>query len=217
MKPLRVLLADDHAMVRAGLRRLLEEIDGVAVVGEAADGIAARGAAETLKPDIALVDISMPGLNGLELTAWIVANLPATRVVILSAYDDDVYVLEALGAGAQGYLLKRSAPDELAAALAIVADGGRYLGGAVSQALVADLATGDSVRNKPLLTARQRDVLRLICAGKTSREIAAILHVGVRTVETHRAHLMARLGVRDVAGLLRHARRLGLMPDDPGP
>jgi DNA-binding NarL/FixJ family response regulator len=214
--PVRVLIADDHAMVRAGVRRLVEDLAEVVVVGEADNGEQAMEIAQRERPDIMLIDISMPGMNGLELTAWATKNLSHTRTVVLSMHAEDEYVLEALKAGAAAYLLKRSAPEELALAVRSVAAGGTYLGTAVSRQVV-DAYMGRSAGTNPpsaQLTPRQREVLKLVAEGRTSRQIAAALGIGVRTVETHRAELMDRLGVRDTAGLVRYAVRMGLT--DPG-
>ena len=218
MTPVRVLIADDHAMVRAGVRRLVEDLAEVVVVGEAENGEQAMELAERERPDIMLIDISMPGMNGLELAAWATKNLPDTRVIVLSMHAEDEYVLEALNAGAAAYLLKRSAPEELALAVRAVAAGDRYLGTAVSRQVVeAYMARAGGPRAPRLqLTPRQREVLKLVAEGRTSRQIAAALGIGVRTVETHRAELMDRLGVRDTAGLVRYAVRMGLTALDRG-
>jgi DNA-binding NarL/FixJ family response regulator len=217
--PVRVVIADDHAMVRAGVRRLVEELAEVVVVGEAENGEQAMELAQRERPDIMLIDISMPGMNGLELAAWASKNLPDTRIVVLSMHAEDEYVLEALNAGAVAYLLKRSAPVELALAVRSVAAGGSYLGTAVSRQVVdayMGLRAGGTNPPRAELTPRQREVLKLVAEGRTSRQIAAALGIGVRTVETHRAELMDRLGVRDTAGLVRYAVRRGLTGLDRG-
>jgi DNA-binding NarL/FixJ family response regulator len=217
--PVRVVIADDHAMVRAGVRRLVEELAEVVVVGEAENGEQAMELAQRERPDIMLIDISMPGMNGLELAAWASKNLPDTRIVVLSMHAEDEYVLEALNAGAVAYLLKRSAPVELALAVRSVAAGGSYLGTAVSRQVVdayMGLRAGGTNPPRAELTPRQREVLKLVAEGRTSRQIAAALGIGVRTVETHRAELMDRLGVRDIAGLVRYAVRRGLTGLDRG-
>ena len=216
MSAIRVLLADDHALVRSGLRMILEKFDGVQIVGETADGREALALAESLRPDVVLLDISMPDVNGIETAARIRKRVPETRVVILSMHAAEEYVAQALRAGASGYLLKDATPTELEFALRAVARGETYLCPRVSGAVVekflqlADGAAG------PLgaLTPRQREILRLIAEGRSTKQMAAQLGVSVKTVETHRALLMDRLGIHDVAGLVRLAVRVGIVPGD---
>jgi DNA-binding NarL/FixJ family response regulator len=189
--------------VRSGIRRLLEDIAGVLVVGEADDGEQAVDLVQRAAPDIVITDIGMPRMTGLELAAWLKNNLPQVRVIILSMHAAEEYVAEALASGASGYLLKRSATDELALAIRSVAAGDVYLSPGISRHV---LQIG-----RPRITRRQREVLQLVAEGKTTREIARKLGISPRTVDTHRAELMSRLGVRDAIGLLREAARLGLI------
>jgi len=214
----KVLLADDHRLVRAGLRRLLEELPGVLVVGEADDGDQAVELAETLLPDVVIADISMPGMSGVELTRWLAKNFPHVRVIILSMHSSGDYVVQALNAGAHAYLLKHSAAEEIGLALRAVTTNQSYLSAGISHQMVDAYmkeASGQAAAG-PNITPRQRQVLKLVAEGKSSKEIAAILDISPRTVDTHRADLMERLGARDVVGLLREAARLGLVSLDPG-
>jgi DNA-binding NarL/FixJ family response regulator len=213
MKPIRVLLADDHTLVRAGIRGLLANLSGVEVIGEAADGYEAVRLAETLMPDVVLLDIGMPGLNGLEAMARM-ARIEATiHVIILSMHMSEEYVLQALRGGAAGYLLKDSAVAELEVALRAVVRGETYLSPAVSKRVVDDYVsrTGGSADPLAALTPRQREILRLVAEGHTSKEIAQRLGVSHRTIETHRNQLMRRLDVHDLPGLVRFAVRVGLV------
>jgi len=200
---MKIVLADDHALVRAGIRRLVEETPPNQVVGEADDGEQAVELVQREAPELVITDIGMPRMNGLELAAWLKHNRPEVRVIILSMHAAEEYVAEALASGARGYLLKRSAPEELPFALRTVALGDIYLSPSISRHVLQD----QSRRISP----RQREVLKLVAQGKTTREIAAQLGLSPRTVDTHRAELMSRLGVRDAIGLLREATRLGLV------
>lgn len=213
MTALRVLLADDHALVRAGIRALAEGLDGIQVVGEAGDGHEALRLIAKLRPDVALMDISMSGLNGLEATARVAKEFPDTRVIILSMHATEEYVLQALAAGATGYLLKGSDRSELEAALRAVSRGDSYLSPAVSKHVVGDYVrrvAGEAVP-RAALTPRQKEILQLIAEGQTTKAIARRLSLSVKTVETHRAGLMDRLDIHDVAGLVRYAIRTGLV------
>jgi len=211
---LRVLLADDHALVRSGLRLLLQSIIGVEVVAEAESGGQALECIERLRPDIALMDISMPGCSGIETAADIKARFPETRVVILSMHAGEEYVSQALRSGASGYLLKDASPMELDLALRAVARGEIYLSPRVSEVVVEKyVRSEDGGRDRlDALTPRQREILRLIAEGRSTKQIAAQLGVSVKTVETHRALLMERLNIHDLAGLVRFAVRAGLVP-----
>ncbi len=213
MRPLRVLLAEDHTLVRAGIRALLESLDGVEVVAEAADGREALRLAQAHAPDILLMDITMKELNGLEATARLAKERSATRVIILSMHADQAYVRQALQAGAAGYLLKGADLAELELALKAVTRGDTYLSPSVSKGLVGDLLNGKAPEANPLdeLTLRQREVLQLVAEGKTTKEIAGRLNLSIKTVETHRAQLMERLNIHDVAGLVKFAIRVGLV------
>ena len=212
---IRVMLADDHALVRAGIRSLLNAMADVAVVGEAASGEEALELAAREQPDVVLMDIAMKGITGLETAALMRERFPAVRVVILSMHSGEEYVLQALRAGAAGYLLKDAATGELELALRSVMRGESWLSPAVSRQVVEGYvhrSGGDAAPE--VLTARQREVLRLVAGGKSTKEIAFLLNLSVKTVETHRAQIMDRLGIRDVAGLVRYALRTGLVPPD---
>ena len=214
--PIRVLLADDHTLVRAGIRRLLENIDGVEVVGEADDGHEALRLATSLRPDVVLLDIGMPGLNGLETAGHLASLDPSIRVLILSMHRSEEYVLRALRTGCAGYLLKGSAVSELDVAIRAAARGDTYLSPAVSKQIVADYARRMGGASDPLdaLTPRQREILQLVAEGHTSKDIGRRLGLSVKTVEGHRAHVMERVGVHDVAGLVRFAVRVGLVSSE---
>ncbi len=209
---MRVLLADDHRLVRGGLRALLDAMPDVEVVAEAADGEEALRAIETLKPDIALLDIAMPKLTGLAVLGRVAKASPATRVLLLSMYDNDEYVAEAVRAGAAGYLVKDAAVEELGLALAAIARGDVYLSPAISRKLAQ--AFSGTARAGPGLTTRQTEILRLIARGQSSKEVARTLGLSVKTVETHRTQIMDRLEIRDLAGLVRYAIRTGLIAAD---
>ena len=215
MPALRVLLADDHALVRAGMRSLLRDIEGVAVVGEAADGGQALALAERERPDVVLLDIAMKGMNGLEAAARFRELHPGIKVIILSMHASEEYVLQALHAGVVGYLIKDSATAELELALRSVMRGETYLSPAISRQVVEGYVqrVGAGAGEDPL-TPRQREVLRRIAEGRSTKEIAFDLGLSVKTVETHRAQIMERVGIRDVAGLVRYAMRTGLVPPE---
>ena len=213
MTPIRVLLADDHTLVRAGIRSLLEGLENVEVVGEAGDGQEAVRLAESLRPDVVLLDVGMPGLNGLDVAARLVIHDPSIRVLILSMHTSEEYVLRALRAGCAGYLLKGSAVAELEIAVRAVARGETYLSPAVSKHVMDDYVrrTGGATDPIDALTPRQREVLQLVAEGNTSKDIADRLGLSFKTVEAHRAQIMERLGLHDVAGLVRFAMRMGLV------
>lgn len=208
----RVVLADDHTLVRSGLRALLEEIPEVLVVAEAGDGNAAFEAVRRERPDVLVTDVSMSGMNGLELAERVRAELPRVRVIMLSMHASEEYVLRALKAGASAYLLKDAAAAELGLALAASARGEIWLSPGASRRLVAR-ATGGADAPGPLaaLSPRQREVLKLIAEGVHTKAIAHRLGLSPKTVEAHRAHLMERLGIRDIPGLVRLAVREGLV------
>jgi DNA-binding NarL/FixJ family response regulator len=207
------VLADDHALVRAGFRTLLESLAGVHVVADANDGREALRLIEEHRPDIVLMDVSMPGMNGLEATAQATAEFPAVRVIILSMHANEEYVLRALQAGAAGYLLKDADPAELELALTAVARGDTYLSPPVSRHVIDEYVRRVTNGRGPLeaLSPRQREILQLIAEGQTTRQMAQILGVSVKTVESHRTQLMERLDIHDIAGLVRFAVRTGLV------
>lgn len=212
--PIRVVLADDHALVRAGMRSLLGGMAQVEVVGEAASGEEALVLAERERPDVVLMDIAMKGMTGLDAAARIREQQPGVRVIILSMHAGEEYVLQALRAGAIGYLLKDAATGELELALRSVMRGESWFSPAVSRQVVEGYVQrvgGEPVAD--VLTARQREVLKLVAGGKSTKEIAFDLNLSVKTVETHRAQIMERLGIRDVAGLVRYALKTGLVSD----
>lgn len=216
MNRVRILLADDHTLMRAGIRSLLEKIPGVEVVGEAADGREALALVRAHLPNVVLMDIAMSGLNGLEATARVVKEFPQVRVIILSMHANEEYVLQTLRTGASGYLLKDSATAELELAIQAVARGDTYLSPAISKRVIDDYLSRVNGEKSPLdqLTPRQREILQLIAEGKSTKEIAFLLNVSIKTVETHRLQLMDRLGIHDIPGLVRHAMRLGLVPPE---
>jgi DNA-binding NarL/FixJ family response regulator len=208
-----ILLADDHALVRAGIRVLLESLTGIAVVGETGDGLEAIELVRCNPPDLILLDVTLPGLNGLEVAARIRALGLPTQVLMLSMHASPEYAARALAAGAAGYLIKDAAFDELASALAAVFAGRRYLGRAIDGELVQrfEQRAGRGESELERLTPRQRQILQLVAEGHGTRAIAERLSVSIKTVETHRAHIMERLGIYDVPGLVRCAIRNGLV------
>lgn len=215
MAALRVLLVDDHALVRAGMRSLLRDIADVEVVAEANDGAEALVAAERERPDVVLMDIAMKGMNGLEAAARLRERQPQTKIIILSMHTSEEYVLLALRAGAAAYLIKDSATSELELALKSVMRGETYLSPAISRQVVDGYVQRVGVGTGPdPLTPRQREVLKRIAEGRSTKEIAFDLNLSVKTVETHRAQIMERLGIRDVAGLVRYAMRVGIVPPE---
>lgn len=213
MEPISILLADDHTLVREGIRALVEKLPTVKVVGEAKDGREALRLVKERKPDLVLMDIAMPGLNGLEATARVSKEYPDVRVIILSMYANEEYVREAINAGAAGYLLKRSAAAELEHAITAVARGEKYFSPLVSAHITRDRDGHLSADRAWIerLTPRQREILQLIAERHSTKDIAGILNISVKTVETHRAQLMERLDIHDVPGLVRFAIRARLV------
>jgi DNA-binding NarL/FixJ family response regulator len=213
--PIRLLIAEDHALVRAGLRSLLSQMPDVEVVGEVSSGREALDFVAREHPDIVLMDVSMPDLNGLEAAARITRQFPRVRTIILSMHAVEEYVQQALKAGATGYLLKHADPSELAVAIRSVARGETYLSPAVAKFVVAGFVRGGRVEPSGLpldrLTPRQREVLQLVAEGRSTKDIAQALDLSVKTVETHRAEIMRRLDIHDLAGLVRFAVRTGLV------
>jgi DNA-binding NarL/FixJ family response regulator len=220
MSALRVLLCDDHPLVRSGIRALVQDFPEATIVAEADNGREAVALAKQHRPDLVVMDISMRELNGIEATAQIRAELPQTRVLILSMHTTEDFVRRALKVGASGYLVKDSAPLELKMAIEAVRRGETYLSSRVSRTLLSGLVDGrppDAASEMDALTPRQREILQLIAEGKSTKEIAFTLSVSVKTVETHRAALMDRLGIRDVAGLVVFAVRHNLISVDRPP
>ena len=215
--PIRVLIADDHALVRAGLRAVLERTADIRVVAEAADGRAALALIARHRPDVVLMDVTMDGLNGLDATVRIVREHREVRVIVLSMHKSEEYVVHALRAGASGYLLKDDATTELEAAIRTVAGGATHLSPEAARRVAeyeerfGGIAARRGSGAQPDLTPREREVLQLIAEGRTMQEIARILAIGSKTVETHRYRLMDRLNIHHVAGLVRYAVRIGLV------
>ncbi len=216
MPTIRIMLADDHALIRAGLRALLKSIEGVEVIAEASNGHETLEAVERRQPDVILMDIAMPELNGLETAARILKRWPKVKIIMLSMHANDEYLRQALGAGAAGYLLKGADPAELELALKSVIRGETYLTPAVSKRLVQEFLQqdGEPVKSQSELTPRQREILQMIAEGHSTKEIAHRLELSVKTVETHRAAIMKRLDIHDVPGLVRYAIRAGLITTD---
>lgn len=214
-RTIRLIVADDHAIVREGIRRLLQAEPDIEVVGEAGDGVAAVELAQSLKPDVVCLDVSMPKMNGVEATRRIKAALPDVGVVILTMHEDEDYVFELAKAGASGYVLKRASARDLVDAVHAVAGGHTFLHPMIPPRSVSDVETSSSRdeerRRFDGLTEREREVLCLIADGFTNREIAERLHISVKTVETHRTHIMEKLDLHDRAHLVRYAVRKGLV------
>ena len=215
MKKIRILLADDHTLIRSGLRLLVEQQPDLTVVGEAEDGRAAVALAASLKPDVAVLDIGMPNLNGIEAARQITEGEPRTAVVILSMHKDETYILRALKSGARGYLLKDSAESDLVRAIRSVAEGKSFFSPTVSKVLLEDyvrkLQRAGGEDSYDLLSPREREVLQLIAEGKSNKEAANILHLSVYTIETHRANIMEKLKLRGVPELILYAVRKGII------
>jgi len=219
MKPIRVLLVDDHTLVRTGVRMILEQLPGVEVVGEASNGREALDFVKKHHPTIVLMDITMAGLNGVEATAYMTKEHPDVRVIILSMHASEPYVVQAVQAGAAGYLLKDAPRSELEFALTAVARGDTYLTPAVAKYVLSDYRS--RLCGKPNravasalahpLTAPERELLQLIAEGRTTKEIAATLHLSPKTIEARRARLMEQLHIDSIAGLVRYALRIGLV------
>lgn len=217
MSATRIILADDHHVVREGLRALLEAEPDLTVAGEAADGLTTVHLVERVKPDVLVVDVMMPALNGLEVTRQVVRRSPDTRVIVLSMYSDESYVMEALKNGAAGYVLKSSTRSDLVQAIREVMAGERYLSAPLSARAVeayVERAKGTEVGAYDTLTSREREVLQLAAEGHTSAEIAARLFISSRTVETHRSAVMRKLGLRTQTDLVRYALRRGILPPE---
>jgi two-component system response regulator NreC len=214
MGTIRVFLVDDHTILRQGLRAMLEGREDMELVGEAADGRTAVREVLRTQPDVVVMDVAMPHLNGIEATRQIRRDCPATQVLILSMHTDEEYVIEALRAGAAGYLVKDSAASELVVALHAVRREQPYFSAAVASILVDDSGKngpGETAPPEaPRLTPREREVIQLIAEGYTNLQIAQALHISVKTVETHRQHIMDKLNIHDIAGLVKYAIRHGL-------
>jgi two-component system response regulator NreC len=211
-----VLLVDDHAVLRAGIRRLLDDEPDMEVVGEAADGLDAVEAAQRLKPDVAVVDLTLPGLDGVEVTRRIVTELPDTKVLVLTMHEDHAFVERAVAAGAAGYLLKRAADTDLINAIHALCAGEGFIDPGVTRAVLSNLASKQDLdHGAPHLSPREEQVLALIAWGYTSAEIADRLIISPKTVESHKARLMDKLGLRTRSELVHHAKSLGLLDTPP--
>jgi len=222
MKKITVLLCDDHTVVREGLRLLLQLENDIEVVGEAANGHRALGEAKRLLPDVVLLDIAMPLLNGLEAARQLAKEVPSARVLILSAYSDDAYIAHAIEAGAAGYLTKETVGNDLLRAIRELAKGNAFFSPPVAKRLLKQcrrnfLDGGAVSATTPVLTSRQTEVLQLIAEGYAGKEIAGLLSISIKTVEKHRQDLMDTLGIHNVASLTRYALANGLVESHPAP
>jgi two-component system, NarL family, response regulator NreC len=213
--PIRILLADDHTVVREGMRALLERQPDMIVVAEAADGRESLRLAEEYSPDVVVMDVAMPAMNGIEATRRILAANPRTAVVILSMHQDESYVLRSLRAGAKGYLLKDSPQADVIAAIRAVAQGRSYLSRRISRMLqedyVQELNSHGLEDSYELLTDREREILQLLAEGRANKEVASLLNIGLTTVETHRGHILQKLGLHSVPDLILYAVRKRLI------
>jgi DNA-binding NarL/FixJ family response regulator len=215
MKKLRILLADDHIVMRTGLRALLERQPNLEVVGESENGRETVALAASLRPDVVVMDVGMPVLNGIEATQTIVTQCPAIAVVILSMHSDESYVMRALKAGARGYLLKDSAAADLIGAIQAMSQGKSFFSPKVSRILAEDyvrvLKQKGAVDTYDLLTSREREILQLLAEGKTNKEVATALNISPYTVETHRSHILQKLNLHNSAELVLYAVRKGII------
>jgi DNA-binding NarL/FixJ family response regulator len=211
MKPIRVLIADDHALVRAGIRALVEKIEGVVVVGEAGKGSEALVLIKELNPNLILLDLTMPEGTGFDVLNYVAKNFPDMRVIVLTVHEAGEYAIRALREGAAGFLPKSAASTELELAIKTVMRGERYISDETSRKTVLQFGKNTKRELLETLSPRQREVLRLIAEGRTTKQIAQLLEISVKTVETHRAQLMERLDIHDVAGLVRYAIIVGLI------
>ena len=212
MNPIRVLVADDHALVRAGIRALVEKIEGIVVVGEAGKGSEVLELVRELRPDLMLLDITMPDGSGFEVLEQVTKKYPEIKIIVLTVHEAGEYAIRALREGAAGFLPKSAASTELDQAIQAVLRGEVYISPDTSRKTLLEYGKGATKRDLlATLSPRQREVLRLIAEGKTTKQIAQLLEISVKTVETHRAQLMERLGIHDVAGLVRYAIIVGLI------
>jgi two-component system response regulator NreC len=218
MTEIRVLLAEDHTIVRKGLRSLLDADPAITVVGEAENGRQAIDQVERLLPDVVVMDIAMPGLNGLEATRQIKKRFPEVQVLILTVHTAQEYILQILRAGASGYLVKQAAPTDLVQAIQAAHRGDTFLSPSISRKVIEEYvqqaSTAAELDSYETLTDREREVLQLIAEGSSTRQIAEQLHISVKTVETHRAHLMDKLELRSTAELTQYAIRKGVISLD---
>ncbi len=209
---IRILLADDHSIVRAGLRRIIEESGDIAVVAEASEGREAIQQVHDTKPDVAVIDISMPGLDGLEVISQLRSFYPKLPILVLTMHEEEQYVVRAIGAGAMGYITKRSAPEQLVKAIRKVHAGGRYLSDAAAELLAVRVAAGEPGRSVlDTLSNREIQVMRRLAMGQTTREIAEAYNISTKTVDTYRFRLLKKLNLRNNAELSRFAIQHGLV------
>lgn len=215
MKKVKLLVADDHKIFRQGIKKLLEEEPDLQVVGEAADGRETIKKATELKPDVILMDIAMANLNGLQATKQIKKILPDTKVIMVTMHKNEEYVLQSFQAGASGYILKEGAVEELVSAIRTIHQDKSFLSPAISKTLIdaylRKMETGKTETPFDLLTDREREVLQLIAEGNTNREVAKLLFISVKTVEAHRAHIMQKLNIHEIARLVKYAIQKGLV------
>ncbi len=221
MSVLRILIADDHPLVRTGLRKILESAGGWEVVAETGNGRDAVRHALSLRPDVAIIDIAMPQLNGIEVTAQICRREPGIRVLVLSMYADEAYVIQAINAGARGYLLKESADEDVLRAVTAVAQGKSFFSPEIARIMLDDYTRHLAERGKDAcsgvrdpyerLSEREREIFQLIAEGHANKQIAELLHVSAATIETHRAHILEKLGLHNAAALVLYAVRKGII------
>jgi DNA-binding NarL/FixJ family response regulator len=213
MEPYRIVLADEHILFRRGMKKIINEVPGTEVVGEANDGLEAIQLVKTLQPDLAVLDISMPKMSGIEACREIRRLAPDVKILMLTMHKDREYLYQALSSGAQGYLLKEDSDEELFSAIATIRTGAIYVTKALACAVSTDVSTlfpeGDRKLFRPL-TAREREILKFICEGKSNSEMAEVLRISIRTVETHRANIMNKLDLRNTAELVKYAFQNGL-------
>jgi two-component system response regulator NreC len=214
MRKIKVVVADDHTILRQGIKALLDNQEGIEVVGEAKDGREAIKTIEELLPDVILMDIAMPGLNGLEATRRIKKKFPKTKVVVLTMHANEEYIFQILNAGADGYLVKETAFQDLISAINAVHKGAAFMSPSISKKVMTDYiqrAQGEEKVGFDTLTTREREILQLVAEGNSNKKIAKALFISPKTVETHRAHIMDKLNIHDRAGLIKYAIRKGMI------
>jgi len=214
MRKIKVVVADDHTILRQGIKALLDNQEGIEVVGEAKDGREAIKTMEELLPDVILMDIAMPGLNGLEATRRIKKKFPKVKVVVLTMHANEEYIFQILNAGADGYLVKETAFQDLISAINAVHKGEAFMSPSISKKVMTDYiqrAQGEEKVGFDTLTTREREILQLVAEGNSNKKIAEALFISPKTVETHRAHIMDKLNIHDRAGLIKYAIRKGMI------